>query len=155
MNNIEKLERLSELRRNGALTEEEFQEEKRKIINGQRNFSVENNKFGFTDSSYYVIMHLSQFCSYLIPFLGIAVPIILWLNDKDNDPVVDQHGRNVINWNISAYIYICICVMLMFFLIGFVLIWIPLAMGIIFPIVGAFQASERKVWKYPFSIPFI
>jgi len=153
--NLNKLEKLANLREMGAITEEEFQREKRKLIDRTDDFSFEENKFGMDNDSFNMLLHLSQFCSYVVPVLGIAAPLLLWLMNKDNDPLVDEHGRNILNWNLSAYLYMFICGILIFVFIGAILIWIPILMSIIFPIIGAVKAKDGIVWRYPFSISFL
>jgi len=152
---LNRLEKLANLREKGAITEEEFQFEKRKLMEREDTFSIDDKKFGMDNDSFNMLLHLSQFCSYIIPVLGIAVPLVLWLMNKDNDPLVDEHGRNILNWNLSAYLYLFCCGILIFIIIGAFLIWIPIVLSIIFPIVGAIRAKEGKVWKYPLSIPFL
>jgi len=152
---LNRLEKLANLREKGAITEEEFQYEKRKLIDREDTFSIDDKKFGMDNDSFNMLLHLSQFCSYIIPVLGIAAPLVLWLMNKDNDPLVDEHGRNILNWNLSAYLYLFVCGILIFVFIGVFLIWIPIVLSIIFPIIGAIRAKEGVVWKYPLSIPFL
>jgi hypothetical protein len=102
-----------------------------------------------------VFLHLSQFLSYLIPLAGVVVPLAIWLVKKDQLPGLDTHGRNVMNWLISAFIYAAVGLILAFIGIGF-LILLPLGIcAIAFPIVGAINASDGKVWRYPLSIRFL
>lgn len=154
--NLDKLEKLAKLKEMGVLTDEEFERGKQEAMreNVLTN-TLKKSKFGMEDTSYYLLMHLSQFCGIMIPFLGILAPILLWLVQKDDDPVVDEHGRNILNWNISFLIYMVICGVSMFLFIGFILIWIPIILMIIFPIIGAIKASNGEVWKYPLSLKFL
>lgn len=102
-----------------------------------------------------IFLHLSQFLSYLIPLAGVVVPLAIWLVKKDQIPGLDAHGRNVMNWLISAFIYGLIGGILIIIGIGF-LILLPLGVcAIVFPIVGAINASDGKVWRYPLSIRFL
>jgi uncharacterized Tic20 family protein len=52
-------------------------------------------------SSYCMLMHLSQFAGIIVPFGGIALPIIMWATNKDKSSIIDQHGKNILNWMIS------------------------------------------------------
>lgn len=150
-----RLEKLTKLRDMGALTEEEFQDEKSRMMDrDERSYTVNDKKFGLDDDTFNMVLHLSQFCSFVVPVLGVAAPLALWLMNKNEDPIVDEHGRNILNWILSAYIYLFACGLLMFVLIGFLVIWIPIVLGVLFPIIGALKAKEGEVWKYPFSIPF-
>jgi len=123
---INRLEKLAHLREKGAITEEEFQDAKSRMMDREDNFSIDDKKFGMDDDTFNMVLHLSQFCSYIIPVLGIAAPLALWLMNKDHDAIVDQHGRNILNWNLSAYLYLFVCTILIFVFVGIFLIWIPL-----------------------------
>ena len=157
---LNRLEKLANLRDKGAITEDEFEYEKHKMMdygddNHDGGFSLNDKKFGMDDDSFNMLLHLSQFCSYLIPVFGIAAPLVLWLMNKDNDPIVDEHGRNILNWNLTAYLYLFCCTILIFVFIGIFLIWIPIVLSILFPIIGAMKAKDGIVWRYPFSISFL
>lgn len=158
---IDRLERLDKLRKGGALTEEEFQNEKNKLLDHTFELSETNSqsngsqKFGLTDRNFNVLLHLSQYCNFFMPLVGTIVPILLWTSNKENDNVIDQHGKNIINWNISSMIYLIASFFLCFLFIGFPIIFIVVILYTIFPIIGAIKADSGEVWKYPLSIDFI
>ena len=102
-----------------------------------------------------MFLHLSVLAGFIVPFAGLIVPILIWQMKKDELPLIDVHGKNVVNWIISALIYTVIC-----FILWFVLIGIPLSIalgliGIIFPIIGAIKGNNGEVWKYPLTISFL
>lgn len=57
------------------------------------------------DRTYAMLLHLSQFTGYLIPFAGLLVPLVMWLMKKDTNPYIDAHGKVVFNWILSALIW--------------------------------------------------
>lgn len=148
MNKYDDLRNLEDLKEKGAITEEEFQREKAKILN-QSN----NNLWGMGENSYITLMHISQFAGFIFPGLGFALPIIMWLTNREN-PNVELHGKNIANFMISMIIYITISVILCFVLIGFVLLGILALLELIFIILAAVKASKGEYWKYPLSITF-
>jgi uncharacterized Tic20 family protein len=99
-------------------------------------------------------LHLSQLAHYLVPLGGIVAPIVIWQVQKDQMPEIDQHGRIVANWLVSLLIYLTICGVLFLVVIGFFLIWIPLALALIYPIIGGIKASQGEAWHYPGSFRF-
>lgn len=126
--------------------------------NVNQNNSFENNKkpnnlLGLTESGYTVLMHLSQFAGIIIPLLGFAAPIVLWLINRDNK-TVDIHGKNIANFLISILIYSAISTVLCIILVGFVLLAIITILEIVFAIIAAVKASNDESWKYPLSITF-
>ena len=106
-------------------------------------------------SSYCMLMHLSQFAGIIVPFGGIALPIIMWATNKDKSSIIDQHGKNILNWMISFYIYVSISAILILLIVG---IFALIALGVIaviFAIIGAVKANNKEIFNYPLSITFI
>lgn len=62
------------------------------------------------------ICHLSGFCGYIIPFGNLIVPLIIWSAKKDEMPLVDIHGKEAINFQISITIYALVSMAFMVFL---------------------------------------
>ncbi|MDR5589974.1 DUF4870 domain-containing protein [Christiangramia sp. SM2212] len=50
------------------------------------------------------VLHLSVFTKYFIPLGNFIFPMLLWLSRKQ-DPFVDHHGRNALNFQISTFLY--------------------------------------------------
>lgn len=157
MDKYEDLRILDELRAKGSITEEEFQQEKEKIFdasysnggyNGQKAYPL-----GMENRSYLTLMHLSQFAGYVVPGLGFALPIALWLV-KSNDNEINMHGKNITNFMISIFIYTIVSAILCLVLIGIPMLIGICIMQVICIIVGAVKAYNGEYWKYPLSIPF-
>lgn len=99
-------------------------------------------------------LHFSVFAGYVLPVLGWVAPIVIWQVKKSEIPEIDQHGRIVMNWMVSSLIYTVVCFILSLLVIGIPLLFVLLALGIAFPIIGGIKAYEGTVWKYPLSIRF-
>jgi hypothetical protein len=67
-----------------------------------------------------------------------------------------MHGKAILNFRISMFVYILICIPLILLLglgvIGLIVIGF---FYLIFPIINAIKASNNEVPNYPFSIKFI
>lgn len=149
---LEKIEKLNEMKEKGIVTEEEFQTAKARILGRAPSQPID---FSNLDSkSYSMFMHFSQFCCFILPVLGWVVPLIMWLTKRD-DPYIDQQGRVVVNWIISAFIYATISVALMVVLIGFLLLFALIVCAIIFTVMGALNAKDGIIRNYPLSIRFL
>ncbi len=111
--------------------------------------------WGMELNTYCLLMHLSQLANYLVPTLGIILPLVMWQANRDLDPIIDQHGKVVTNWLISALIYSAVCLVLSAVLIGILGLWLLGILNIVFVIVGVVKASEGTVWSYPLSIRFL
>ncbi len=151
MGKYEDLNTLDELRSKGAITEEEYQREKTKILNA--NYSSYENPWGMEEKTFLLLMHLSQFLG-LITVVGYALPIVMWLTNKENVNV-DKHGKNIINFMLSWTIYSIVAGLLCLVLIG---IPILIALGItyiIFVIMAAVKASNGEYWDYPMTVKIL
>ena len=102
-----------------------------------------------------LICHLSGLSGYLIPFGNLIVPIIIWSIKKDEFPMVDTHGKEVINFQLSITIWMIISGILIFVIIGIPLLVVLALLQIIFTIIGALKADNGQLYKYPMTIQFI
>ena len=116
---------------------------------------MEDNKpWGIEINAFCLMFHLSQLAGMVIPLAGIVLPIIMWATNKDEFPIVDQHGRNILNWSLSLIIYLIISIPLMFIYIGFISVFVLLLLNLVFVIIAAVKANDGVVWRYPLSITF-
>lgn len=111
--------------------------------------------WGMDLNAYLLLMHLSQFAGFVIPLGGFIVPIVMWIANKNDVPEIDEHGKNIVNWIISATIYSIVSVVLMIILVGFLTLAIVGLLGIVFAIIGAMKANNGEMWYYPLTIRFI
>ena len=158
MSLVEDLERLEALRREGTLSDEEFQSAKSKLINEDSptgglggaldNLSSDVNQWA-------MMIHLSQLFGFVVPVAGLLVPIILWQLKKETSETVDQHGRVVTNWIITEVILGFCSVILVYFLIGIPLLLGLAVVGVVFPVIGGIKANNGELWPYPMTINFL
>ena len=100
--------------------------------------------------------HLSALAIFIaIPFGNIIVPLIIWLLKKDEFPVVDEHGKESLNFQISMTIYGAVAGLLCFAVIGFVLVPVVLVADIVLIITATVKANQGESYQYPFAIKFI
>ena len=102
-----------------------------------------------------MFLHLSQLLNLIIPLSGIIVPIVIWQTKKNEMPVLDAHGKMVVNWLITSVIYSIVSVVLMLVIIGFIGLLAVAVMGIVFPIIGGIKANNGEFWEYPLTIKFL
>lgn len=108
------------------------------------------------DKQLLVLTHLSQLLDFVTVIGGFIVPLILWLTKKDEIAGMDTQGKAILNFRISMFIYILICIPLIF-LFGLGIVGL-IAIGIfylIFPIINALKVSNNQTPSYPLSIKFL
>jgi uncharacterized protein len=89
--------------------------------------------------------------------LGIVMhvllgPLIIWLIKKDQSPYLDLQGRELLNFQISYFIYAFIAFLLCFVLIGVVLLPVIGIALIVLTIIGIVSAADGKVYRFPLTI---
>ncbi len=116
---------------------------------------MNNSSESLSAGQWLTILHLSQLANFLIPFAGIIVPVVIWQAKKDQIAGVDEHGKMIVNWLISSFIYGVVFLILAFVFIGIPLLFVLGLLAVGFPIYGAIKASEGVLWAYPLSMRFI
>jgi len=103
-----------------------------------------------------VLTHLSQLLDYVTGIGGFLVPLIIWLTNRDRIEGMDEQGKSILNFRISMFLYLILCVPLILFfglgLVGFLVIGISY---FVFPIINAIKVNNGEEPNYPFSISFI
>lgn len=108
------------------------------------------------DKQLLVLTHLSQLLDFVTGIGGFIVPLVLWLTKRDEVFGMDHHGKAILNFRISMFIYLIICIPLILLLGLGILGIIAIAFGyLIFPIINAVKASNNEAPNYPLSITFI
>lgn len=110
--------------------------------------------WGMDLPTFLMLLHLSQLTSFVIPLAGLVLPIVMWATNKELDPRIDAHGKVVLNWVISSFIYAVISALLCIVFIGFFFLIALCICSIVFAILGGVKANAGTLWKYPLSIPF-
>jgi uncharacterized Tic20 family protein len=103
-----------------------------------------------------MLTHLSQLLDLVTGFGGFIVPLIIWITNKERIYAMDEHGKSIINFQLSMFIYAIICIPLIL-LVGLGIIGL-IGIGIlclVFPIINAIKANNGEHPHYPFSIQFI
>ncbi len=93
--------------------------------------------------------------SLIIPLGGFIAPVIIWQLKKNELPMLDIHGKIVVNWLISLLIYGAVFFGLTFVFVGIPLLSVLGVLGILFPIIAGVKANNGEFWKYPFSLSIL
>lgn len=150
---LEQIEKLNDLKQKGLISEEEYQQAKARILGGQNHQAQPHTIVQTNNYDYAMVLHLTQFCSWLFPFLGLVVPLIMWQSKKD-DAYVNEQGKVVMNWVFSSLIYAVISILLCFILIGIPMLAALAICSIVFTIMGAMDANKGVIKNYPLTIKF-
>ncbi|MEW2921869.1 DUF4870 domain-containing protein [Muricauda sp. ANG21] len=108
------------------------------------------------DSTLLSITHLTQLLSYVIGFGSLIVPLIIWLSSKDKVEGMNEHGKAIINLQLSLILYIVISIPAILLLgLGILGLIATGILGFVLPIVNAVKASNGEVPSYFMTIRFL
>jgi uncharacterized Tic20 family protein len=99
--------------------------------------------------------HLGAFSGYFFPFAHIIVPLVLWLIKKDEMPLVNDQGKESLNFQISMTLYYVLSTILIVALIGTVLLIGLNIFNLIVVIIASVKANKGEKFRYPLCIRFI
>lgn len=99
--------------------------------------------------------HFAALIAFIIPVIGIMVPVLVWQLKKDQFPAVDNHGKATLNFVLTAYLAWIVGVALSLVVIGIPILFGVYICGIIFPIIAGVKANNGLEWHYPVSFKFI
>lgn len=102
-----------------------------------------------------MLCHISVFAGFLMPFGNIIAPLIIWLIKKDEYPLVNDQGKEAINFQITLTIYLFASAILILIIVGIPMLIALGFFGFIVTIIAAIKASEGEKYRYPMTIRFI
>ena len=120
-----------------------------------------------TESNNAFLIHISAFASYVFPLGGVLLPIIFWQLKKDESAILDAHGKQAVNFNLSFLLYSFIVglgagsIALFSFphyagiFGGISLVFIIGVIRFVLILQAAIKANRNEYYKYPLTIEFI
>jgi uncharacterized Tic20 family protein len=146
MNTYDDLEKLKKLLDEGAITQDEYEREKARLLSVHNSVHHAGWDVGIDEKSFVALMHASQFLSSFI------APLVIWLMLKGKSRLVDEAGKRILNFELSYLIY---CLGLCLTCVGSLLVPVVAILMTVFIIIAIIKAINGEVWTYPLSIPFL
>lgn len=108
------------------------------------------------DRTWAALCHASALLGVFFHFPGhILGPLIVWLVKRGDSPVIDAHGKEAVNFQLSMLIYNIVAAVFCLILVGFVFLAVLWVLNAVLVIIAAIQASEGKFYRYPLTIRFL
>ncbi len=98
---------------------------------------------------------LAHFSNFTCIPLGVLVPLVIWLAERDRDPFVDQHGKESVNFQLNVLFWWLIFAMLSCCVIGLPLLLALHVAQIVLAILAAIEAAEGRPYRYPLTVRLI
>ena len=103
-----------------------------------------------------MICHLAGLAGIILPAAGnIVAPLIIWQVKKDDNPFIDEQGKEAVNFQISMSIYFIASVFLCVVCIGAFLLVATIIVFFVFLLIAAVKANNGYHYRYPLTIRFI
>ncbi len=100
-------------------------------------------------------MHLTVILALVGWVVGPVTTLVLWLAKRDRSALVDDHGREVLNYQITFILYWIACFILSFAIIGLVL-FLPLYIVTLVALIKGANAAQRgELYRYPMCLRFV
>jgi uncharacterized protein len=114
-----------------------------------------------TEKNLAMFCHLSAlvggvlFSAIGLPVGNIVGPLIIWLIKKDTMPMVNEHGKEALNFQITVSAIILACMALFFLVLPLLLIPIVGIAALVLTIIGTVKASNGVLYRYPLTLRLI
>lgn len=106
--------------------------------------------------SWAMACHLISLISLIgIPFGNILGPLVLWLCFKKQDPLIDENGKESLNFQISMTIYMVVAALLIAVIVGIFLLFALIVANVILVVIATVKANNGEKYRYPFTIRLI
>jgi uncharacterized Tic20 family protein len=99
--------------------------------------------------------NMGMLCHLLGLLTNFIGPLILWIIKKDDDPFIDDQGKEALNWQITLMIAYVVGGITSAICIGFVIIAAAGICQVVFGIIGCIKASEGIAYRYPFCLRLV
>ena len=107
------------------------------------------------EKTWAMFCHLSALAGFIIPFGHLIGPLVIWQMRKDVFPLVDDQGKESLNFQLSLTIYYLVSAVLIIVLIGFVLLIGLGIFSLVMIIIAGINANTGTRYRYPMTIRFV
>jgi glycerate dehydrogenase len=103
-----------------------------------------------------MLSHLSALTLFVgIPFGNLLGPLLVWLLKRNEYPLVDEHGKESLNFQLSMTIYALFAALLIIVLIGIPLLVALAVIDAVLVVIASIKASNGEAYRYPLTIRLI
>ena len=102
-----------------------------------------------------ILVHLAALSALVIPFGHLLGPLVIWLIKRSEMPMVDRHGKEALNFQITVTLASFVCGLLFIVGIGVVALFVLLVADAVLVIMAAVKTSRGEAFSYPFTLRLI
>lgn len=103
-----------------------------------------------------MLAHLSALLGVVVPVVGFVLgPLVVWLGRREQSSFVEGQAKEALNFNISVFLALMVCFLLMLVFVGFILGAALFIAWLVMTLIAAIKASEGIPYRYPLSLRFV
>jgi uncharacterized Tic20 family protein len=102
-----------------------------------------------------MLCHLSALSGFIIPFGSLIGPLVVWQIKKNQYPIVDDQGKEALNFQITITLAAIVSAILIVVLVGIALLIAVAIASLVFTIIAAIKANNGETYRYPFCLRLI
>lgn len=102
-----------------------------------------------------MLCHLLAFSGLIVPMGHILGPLVLWLIKKDTMPMVNEHGKESLNFQITLTIVGVACLLTSFLILPILIAIAAAVAALVLTIMNAIKANEGQSVRYPYTLRLI
>lgn len=117
------------------------------------------------ERNYALLAHLSLLGHIIVPYIAIAIPVVMYLAKKGQSPFIDDHTKEALNFQLTLILYLIVLPLLAAVIglitcgIGWVLLPIvligPYILGLVGMIMASMAANRGEFFRYPMNFRLI
>ena len=118
---------------------------------------IENPKEESIQKKWLLLLHGTPILGLMIPLCNILIPLFIWIHKREDNTLYYEHGRKVINFQITFTILYALAFVSLLTIegYGFLFFISVLPYGIIIMLINIIRVVNEKSCFYPLSVPFI
>ncbi len=102
-----------------------------------------------------MICHLAALVGLFSGIGFIVGPLVAWLLKKDDHPLIDEQGKEALNFQLTMFLAAFVAGLLALVLIGFFLLIVIGVLMVVFPVIAAVRTDQGDRYRYPLTIRFV
>lgn len=118
---------------------------------------LDNPKEETIKKKWLLLLHATPLLGVFIPLCNVLIPLFLWIHKRDDNPIYNEHGVKVINFQITALLLAIVSFVSLvtiekwgFFIF---ILTVPICIAIV--IFNVIYVVQKEKCYYPLAIPFL
>lgn len=118
---------------------------------------LDNPKEETVKKQWLLLLHATPLLGMVLPLFNILVPLFLWIHKREDNPLYDQHGAKVVNFQITATILLVLSFVALLTIpgFGFLLFISVIPLSIVVIIINVIKVMNSDRYWYPFAFTFV